>query len=143
MTIEEYENIKYKSESKLQIECVRWFGLNYPEKIIFAIPNGGSRNIIEAAKMKREGILKGIPDLCIPEASKGFNSLYIEMKFGKNKPSKEQLEIIKKLEYSGNCVKVCYTKKDFTDAVHFYFKKKEENKPENRVLINDYFDDLG
>jgi len=93
--------------------------------------------------MKREGILKGIPDLCIPEASKVFNSLYIEMKFGKNKPSKEQVEVIEKLKLSGNCVNVCWTKKEFIEAVESYFNKKSETEQKNKVLINDYFDDLG
>lgn len=122
MTIDEYNEERFKNESQLQIECVNWFRLNYPNKIIYAIPNGGSRNKIEAVKMKREGILSGVPDLCTPEPSNGFNSLYIEMKFGKNKPSKNQLEVIENLRLNGNFVQVCWTKKEFMDCVKNYFK---------------------
>lgn len=122
MTIEEYNEERFKNESQLQIECVNWFRQNYPNKIIYAIPNGGSRNVIEAVKMKREGILKGIPDLCIPESSNGFNSLYIEMKFGKNKPSKEQIEVFQELRLKGNFVQVCWTKKEFIECIRNYFK---------------------
>ena len=117
MTIKEYNEQIFKSESQLQIECVNWFRQNYPNKIIYAIPNGGSRNVIEAVKMKREGILKGIP-----ESSNGFHSLYIEMKFGKNKPSKEQLEVFKELRLKGNFVRVCWTKKEFVECIINYFK---------------------
>lgn len=122
MTIDEYNESRFKNESQLQIECLKWFKETYPNKLIYAIPNGGSRNIIEAYKMKREGILSGVPDLCIPEPSKGFHSLYIEMKFGKNKPSKNQLEVIENLRLNGNFVQVCWTKKEFMDCVKNYFK---------------------
>lgn len=33
---------------------------------VFAIPNGGSRNKAEAAKLKAEGVSAGVPDLFIP-----------------------------------------------------------------------------
>ena len=43
----------------------------------YAVPNGGSRHMIEAARMKQEGVSSGVPDLVIFLPTK---SLYIEMK---------------------------------------------------------------
>lgn len=48
--------------------------------VYYAIPNGGYRTKAEAAKLKAEGVRKGVPDLCVPIARGGYHSLYIEMK---------------------------------------------------------------
>jgi len=63
------------SEDDEQIAFVNWFGIAFPGVLIYAIPNGGSRNRLEALKMKRTGTKPSIPDLHIPEWR-----LYIEMK---------------------------------------------------------------
>ena len=52
-------------EDNLQKACVTWFRLQYPDVVIFAIPNGGSRNPIEAAKLKATGTLAGVADLFV------------------------------------------------------------------------------
>ena len=70
-------------EHKLQCLCVEWFRYWYPKGTIFAIPNGGARNVVTAAKLKAEGVLAGVPDLCVPMARCGFHGLYIELKNGK------------------------------------------------------------
>lgn len=43
-------------------------------------PNGGKRDIEEAAKFKRMGVSAGFPDFEIPYMRKGFGGLYIELK---------------------------------------------------------------
>lgn len=45
-----------KQESQLQIACVKWFNLQYRELqgLLFSVPNGGNRNIIEAKRFKVE-----------------------------------------------------------------------------------------
>jgi len=39
---------------------------------IFAIPNGGKRNRIEAAKLKRQGVKPGVPDIFLPAPRDGY-----------------------------------------------------------------------
>lgn len=41
------------SEDQLQRQCVKWFRMQYPklEKRLFAIPNGGKRDVVTAAKI--------------------------------------------------------------------------------------------
>jgi rhodanese-related sulfurtransferase len=55
-----------KSEHYEQREFVSWFRKTYPDVRIFAIPNGGWRSRITAAKLKAEGASPGVPDLFIP-----------------------------------------------------------------------------
>lgn len=109
-------------ESKLQIECVKWFGLQYPKHIIAAIPNGGKRSKITAGIMKQEGVLKGMPDLIVPHPNGTYCGLFIEMKYGKNKASKEQKELISKLTENGYKVEICYSIDEFMKVCNEYLK---------------------
>lgn len=91
---------KYRSEHSEQVDLVNFFRVKYPGVLIFAIPNGGKRGKIEAARLKKEGVTPGIPDLFIPEWR-----LWIEMKRVKGgRLSKEQKEQIKYLEGCGYSV---------------------------------------
>ena len=69
-------------ESRLQIACVRWFRIAYPKYklMLFSVPNGGKRTLMEAIIMKNEGVVSGVSDLILLIGRKGFNSLCIEMK---------------------------------------------------------------
>jgi hypothetical protein len=50
-------------------------------ELIFAIPNGlWAKNKGVALKAKAEGLKKGVPDLLLPIASKGWHGLFVEMK---------------------------------------------------------------
>ena len=107
-------------ESDLQIVCVKWFRLQYPNAIIAAIPNGGKRNAITASILKDEGVLAGMPDLIIPCARKGYNGLFIEMKYGKNRLSPSQIEVMIKLRKEGYLTAVCYTFDEFVELCNEY-----------------------
>ena len=45
-------------EHRLQVGCVRWFCLQYPQMAhsLFAVPNGGRRDERTGAKLKAEGV---------------------------------------------------------------------------------------
>ena len=109
-------------ESNLQIQCVKWFRLQYPNVIIASIPNGGKRNSITASILKQEGVLSGMPDLIVCCAKNGYNGLFIEMKFGKNKLSANQVEVIEKLKQEVYKVEVCYTFDEFVKVCNEYLK---------------------
>lgn len=107
-------------ESKLQITCVKYFRLKYPKLLLFSVPNGGRRGVIEASIMKSEGVTAGVADLCLLYPSNGFHALFIEMKIDKGKQSLSQIQfelycIDKNYKYV-----ICRSLDDFIKAVTEY-----------------------
>ena len=100
------------SESSEQQALIQWAEISskkIPElSLLYAIPNGGKRNIATAVRLKKEGVKAGVPDLCLPVARKGFHGLYIEMKVDRNKPTGNQMEWMKRLSEQGYAFKVCW-----------------------------------
>jgi len=80
------------------------------KNLIYAIPNDGKRNIVTGYKFKKRGLRAGMPDICVPIASKGYHALYIELKKSdrKNNPTKKQTECMMHLKNVGNAVFVAY-----------------------------------
>lgn len=72
------------SEHDEQVALFKWAALRqarYPElALMFAIPNGGARHPAVAAKLLKEGVKAGVPDICLPVARGGFHGLFIELK---------------------------------------------------------------
>lgn len=95
----------------------------YKDIPIFAIPNGGSRNKLEAINLKRQGVKKGVPDLCVPVAKRGYHGLYIEMKYGKGKTSKPQDEWLELLNNNGYLARVCVGADEAINLIQWYFSK--------------------
>ena len=108
-------------ESGDQQACVRWFRLAYPDYLCFSVPNGGSRNAMEAANLKKEGALSGVSDLIVV-AHRAV--LFIEMKHGKNKQSPSQIKFQKDVERLGHDYAVCYGKQDFQLTIERWLKER-------------------
>ena len=66
------------TESVEQIKFVVWLRKNGVR--LSASANGGSRNLLEAMKLKRTGVSAGFPDIEIPIPCGPYHGLYIEMK---------------------------------------------------------------
>ena len=83
------------SEHTEQAALIEWATMNlgrYPELVmLYAIPNGGKRHIKTAAKLKAEGVKAGVWDLSLDVARSGYRGLKIEMKWGKNGLTGEQI----------------------------------------------------
>lgn len=53
----------------------------YPELgLLFAVPNGGKRDVRVAKKLKEEGVKAGVPDIWLPVSREEFHGLVIELK---------------------------------------------------------------
>ena len=90
------------SESKEQILVVNWMRKNHKNLRIFHIPNGGGRSLVTAARLKLEGVSRGVPDLFIPALK-----LWIEMKdLDGGVVSEEQKDWIEYLRQHGYCAEV-------------------------------------
>lgn len=105
-------------EESIQVACVKWFRLQYPNLVIFAVPNGGSRNLYEAKNMKESGTLAGVADLVI--VGNGGRVLFIEMKAGKNKQEDSQVLFQNKVEKLGHKYIICRSKEQFMKEVDLW-----------------------
>lgn len=74
------------------------------ERLAMHVPNGGKRNAIVAAKLKRQGVVAGYPDIMVFVGM----GLAIELKVWPNKPSEAQQVIHELLRAQGWRVEVCY-----------------------------------
>ena len=93
----------------------------YPElALLFHIPNGGSRDAVEARHLKQQGVKSGVPDLCLPVARDRFHALYIEMKTEKGRVRPEQRWWMDRLAMSGNYATVCRGWRDAVDTIEWY-----------------------
>ena len=90
----------------------------------FHCPNGGSRNAIEASKLKAMGVKAGIPDCLIMDQRKGYSGMAIELKVGYNKPSEHQLSIFDKLVDSGWLVVVSWSLDEVVTMIDWYYENK-------------------
>ena len=105
-------------EESIQVACVKWFRLQYPNLVIFAVPNGGSRNLYEAKNMKESGTLAGVADLVI--VGNGGRVLFVEMKAGKNKQEDSQVLFQNKVEKLGHKYIICRSKEQFIKEVDLW-----------------------
>ena len=117
-----------RSEAQEQVAVVQYCDLR--RLPIFAIPNGGSRNKIEAANLKRQGVKAGVPDLMLPVAKHGYHGLFVEMKVGYNKPTENQKKWIEILKNNGYLVKTCWGAEETINLITDYmYLEEEKEKP--------------
>ena len=101
-------------EHSEQVSLMQWWALQcqrfgIPEQMLFAIPNGGQRNIITAKRMKDEGVRAGIPDLFLAVPGGKFHGLFVEMKKSRGGVvSDAQKACMEMLSENGYCVTVCH-----------------------------------
>lgn len=73
----------------------------YLDKLIFAVPNGGSRNVIEAKRLKKQGVMPGVADILCLVPNGEFKFLCMETKIQKGKQSDDQKVFQKQTEQAG------------------------------------------
>lgn len=88
-------------ESSTQSRVVQFIKVFYPKTLMFSIPNGAHTSAKNRLRLSKEGLLPGVPDLCILEKRKGFHGLFIEFKTDEGKLSEEQQKVIAQLGANG------------------------------------------
>lgn len=115
------------SESQEQKALFQWAALaeqKYPElRLMHHVPNGGLRDARTAVNLKREGVKRGVPDISLPVPRGKYHGLYIEMKVGKNKLTKEQQQWFKSLEEEGYATHVCYSWLEAREVIEKYLSE--------------------
>lgn len=114
------------SEHDHQVMLCHWAqaaSLVRPElALLYAIPNGGLRHAVVAAKLRAEGARAGVPDLCLPQPRGGFGALYIEMKKPTGKASALQKQWLQDLTLAGNVAVLCFDWTAARDAIICYLE---------------------
>lgn len=120
------------SEAQHQTNVFKWAAQpsirsQYPElKLLFHIPNGGSRDVVEGAHLKAQGVKSGVPDLCLPVARGNCHGLYIEMKTETGRPSPEQDWWGYELHAQGYYWEVCHGWKSAVRTLEWYLNLKSQ-----------------
>lgn len=132
------EQLAGDSESSQQKALFAWAALNvgkYPQlAYMFAIPNGGLRDIRTATTLKAEGVKSGVPDIFLPypinlgKYDYRLAGCFIEMKLEKYRNrknggcSEEQVDFINWAASAGYCCKVCYSWIEAKDCLIAYLE---------------------
>lgn len=77
-------------------------------RLAYAIPNGGKRDAITAARLKSEGVKAGVPDICYPVPRGRYAGLYIEMKIKSGSVQEAQKQWHTDLRAVGYASAVCW-----------------------------------
>ena len=119
------------TEAEEQIALFEWARLQtgrFPElALLYHVPNGGSRNKIEAARLRAQGVKSGVPDLCLPVARGASHGLYIELKRQRGgRISEEQVRWINGLLKQGYAAAICKGWQEAASVITDYLRQKTE-----------------
>ena len=94
----------------------------YPElAMLYAIPNGGKRAIKTAVALKKQGVKRGVPDMCLPVSRGGYHGLYIELKRQKGGTvSETQKSWIAALNTQGYKAIICHGAEEAIEQIRGY-----------------------
>ena len=113
-------------EDAMQSSVIRWARMRQataPElEMLHHIPNGGRRGVLEAKRLKGQGVVPGIPDLHLPVARGPYCGLWIEMKTATGRLSEDQRKIIAMLRAEGHRVEVCRSAADAVEVLEDYMR---------------------
>lgn len=91
------------TESQIQQAFVEYVKVKYPllSPLLIKITNEGKRSLSLGAKMKREGLQKGVPDLFFAKPTQFYCGLWIEVKAPGKKPTVAQFGYLDTLNNEG------------------------------------------
>lgn len=121
-----------KHEELMQVACVNWFRSEYgkyygynTKYLCFAVPNGGSRNKIEAVNLRNQGVTSGVSDLIIPIPNANYHGAFCELKVKPNVQEDNQKEFQAVIEKQGYAYFLIWTTDEFIKTVTEYMKTRK------------------
>jgi len=101
----------------------------YPElKLLYHIPNERYCSPAQGKQLKLAGVKRGVPDMDLPVARRGYNGLRIELKTEKGQVSRDQKWWIEQLKQQGYCVAVCRGWKQAVEVIEWYLGDDSQAK---------------
>ena len=116
--------VEHTEQSKL-VGMIRAF---HPGVVVAAIPNGGGRTPAERVSLHAEGVLAGMPDLCVLRACKGFHGLFLEMKTREGIESAAQRDVARRLNREGYLCLVARSSQDAFKIVTDYLMEESTSE---------------
>lgn len=111
-------------ESQIQMQCVDWFSHQYRSLFeagkLVHIANERKCSSRAGRELNKMGVRKGIPDLSLFIAKKGYHGLFIEMKRPREYPRPEQRAMMASLEEEGYKCVVCRSLEEFRKIINEY-----------------------
>jgi len=104
------------TESLLQQQIYQWYNNTFclkhhnPRHIIFAVPNGGHREMIDAIILKRTGVVPGVSDLIVIRPNE---IVFVEVKRPEGIQSEKQKKFERTVTSLGFKYYLVYSLKDF------------------------------
>lgn len=129
------------TESEEQQSLFRYCSVEmsrYPELDMLAhIPNEGKRTKTTGARLKREGLRRGYPDIVLDVPRGEYHGLKIELKRRKgSKITPDQKKWIIKLNKQGYAAAFCYGWEQAWDFIHAYLTRHKSLKSEK--IVDEY-----
>lgn len=106
------------SEDLIQSQIVLWYHNTFTVAgvgVCFSIPNGGTRNIAEAQKLKATGLMAGASDLMLNHGGKWY---CVEVKKPGGVQSPDQIKFQRRVEALGTVYKLVYSLEEFKEWVN-------------------------
>lgn len=118
-------------ESRMQMALIRWWGaarkgFGVPEQMLFAVPNGGRRDVIGASILKKEGQRNGVSDLMLAVPRGKYHGLFLELKTAKGVLSPAQNQFLADASAQGYAAYACHSFDDAVRIITLYLTKPEE-----------------
>ena len=115
------------TESQEQQWLMAWVKLESarrPElQLLYHIPNEGQRSRATGARMRAEGLKRGVPDLCLPVPRGGYHGLYIELtRRSGGRVSDDQRGWIEALARMGYRAEICQGWQAAAEMIEAYLK---------------------
>jgi hypothetical protein len=123
-------------ERRRQVALIKWVRAvqdAYPAlKLLYTVPNGGFRNLYVAKKLKAEGVMAGVADLCLPAARRGYHGLYLEMRSEEGVATKGQKAFLRNVLEEGYCAVIAHGVDEAQSALAWYIGITEGEPPSVR-----------
>ena len=118
-------------EHRIQCGIVEWYDLVVGDGMLFAIPNGGARDHITGAMLKREGVRAGVWDMFLarPKLVVGqvlFHGLWIEVRVPERRQqiggglTRQQHQFEQNAITNGYATEVVYTTQQGINVIQKY-----------------------
>lgn len=128
-----------QEEHKIQCAIVKWFYYAYPALrggLLFAVPNGGHRNIQTAARLKAEGVTSGVSDLLLLVPKREYHGLCVEVKTPVGRQSDNQKNWQRAIEAQGYKYSIVRSLDEFAELVRWYLNEPPKARLQGRLRFS-------